>query len=181
MNDLIISIYLYFARFPKYESLAKTFNKGTSSQAGYAGFKTSVDELEVKNLIPEIEDFVFGVDEKRIRKRIDNIGGYFLMVDYGSIQSIIDNSVGNTRNYFNIALTVAHPIKSDSMDDADEILISTTCLNYLKQIKDRIKLDDRDKLLKNLHSNYDAVPFVAEELNNSIGWTLTLLHEGVLL
>lgn len=181
MNDLILSIYLYFARFPKFDSLLKTFNKGTSTFAGYAAFKSSVTGLAINNLVPGIEDYVFGVNEKRIRKRIDTIGGYYLLVDYGNIEAVFSSQTGNTKNYFNIAVTVAHPVNADKMDDADEILISNQCLNYLKQIKDRIKTDDRETLIKNLNSNYDAVPFVAPELNGSIGWTITLTHEGVLL
>ena len=67
------------------------------------------------------------------------------------------------------------------MDDADEVLVSTNCLNYLKKIKERMWLDSRETLLKDLRSNYDATPFVARELHGSIGWTMTFIREGVLL
>jgi hypothetical protein len=181
MNDLVKFIFLYFARYPKFESVAKSFNKGASNVTGYAAFKEECTELVIKNLVPEITDYVFGVNEDRIKKRINAISGYYLFVDYGSIEASPSPSTGHTQNYFNIAITVAFPINPDNMDDADEVLISSNCLNYLKQIKERMKLDDKDRLIRDLKSDYNATPFVARELHGSIGWTMTFIREGVLL
>lgn len=181
MDDLIQNVYLYFARFPKFESLARSFNKGSSHIAGYADFKSLSEAITVRDVVPEINDYVFGVNLDRVKMRIDNIGSYYLLVDYGNIEAMPNSLTGHTQNMFNIAVTVAHPVNADRMDDADEVLISSHCLDYLRAIKNRMKTDSRETLVKDLRSNYQAVPFVASELNGSIGWTLTFTRDGVLL
>ena len=81
---------------------------------------------------------------------------------------------------FYIAITVARPFKDEDMDDAEEILITQQAYDYLMQIREQLRLDDRESLTKHLKVAADADPFNAPELNNSIGWTLMLKRTGVL-
>ncbi len=173
MDNLTQDIFLSYARFPAHAGVLKIFNSGRLDLPGYPELKTAVENLTEKNLIPGISDFVFGVDEKITRKIIDSISGFYLMVDYGQITSV-RNRFEIEENSFYLAVTVAQPINSDSMDMVEEVLISDMALQFLRQIRNHLKMQDRDRLLKEVQFPHECIPFAAPDLNNSIGWTMFL-------
>lgn len=178
-NKLLEDAYLYFARFPALAGVQKNFNKGRSNIAGYDDLKTKVDALAENSLIPGIKHYVFGVDENRIKKNIKNYSDFYLLVDYGQVQSPPDQNNVVTDSFY-IAATVARPFSDENMDDAEELLLNQQAYTYLTEIKEKMRLDDRNSLTRHLLFAADADPFHAPELNNSIGWTLIMQRTGVL-
>lgn len=173
MDKLTQDIFLSYARFPDHAGVLKVFNSGRLDLPGYPELKTAVENLTEKSLVPGITNFVFGVDEKITRRIIDAISGFYLMVDYGQITAA-RNRFEIEENSFYLAVTVARPINADEMDMVEEVLISDMALQYLKQIRNYLKNQDRDRLLKEVSWPHEAIPFVAPELNNSVGWTMIL-------
>lgn len=178
-NQLLLDAYKYFAKFPQLAGVQKSFNAGKSSIATYAAFKQAIDNLTPNSLIPGIKNYVFGVDENRIRKRIDTFADFYLMVDYGQLTFPQDGNRVITDSFY-IAATVAIPFRDDQMDDAEELLLTQQAYSYLMQIREYMRIDDRESLTKNINIAPDANPFQAPELNNSIGWTLVMQRTGVL-
>lgn len=180
-NELLIDAYLYFAKFPLLAGVQASFTKnaGKSEISGYDEFKTKVDALSENSLIPGIKNFVFGVDVNRVTKRIESFSGFYLMVDYGQIQSPPDRNNVVTDSFF-IAVTIARPFKDEDMDDAEEILLTQQAYTYLMEIKEKMRLEERNSLTRHLLVAADADPFNSTELNNSVGWTLLMQRTGVL-
>lgn len=178
MKTIMQDIFKLFAKFPLKEGVLDAFNKGTSAVAGYEAFKTEIEALEEHSLIPEIKHFLFGVNEDIIKKHIGNFDSYYLFLDYGDINSNVD---GNNRRISGmyLAVTVAIPINADNQDMADQVLITDLSLSYLLQIRDNlIKNQKQHPWLKDLSDNHDISPFVARELNGSVGWTMTFQKSG---
>nr|WP_319266045.1 hypothetical protein [uncultured Draconibacterium sp.] len=173
MDNLTQDIFLSYARFPAHAGVLKIFNSGRLDLPGYTDLKTQVETLAEKSLVPGISDFVFGVDEKITRKTIDAISDFYLMVDYGQITAS-RNRFEIEENSFYLAVTVARPIDPDAMDMVEEVLVADMALQYLRQVRNHLKTQDRDRLLKEVQFPHECIPFVAPDLNNSVGWTMIL-------
>jgi len=178
MSNIMQDIFKLFAKFPDKLGVEAAFNKGTSELSGYGPFKTTIQNLQEHSLIPEIKHFLFGVNEDIIKKYISNFNSYYLFIDYGDINSEVDGYNRRPTGMY-IAATVAIPINSDNHDIADQVLLSDITLDYLLRIrKNLIDNQKQHPWLKDLSDNHDISPFVARELNGSVGWTMTFRKEG---
>lgn len=176
---LMQDIFKMFARYPLKDGVLKAFNKGTSKVAGYDQFLLDIKALDDYSLIPAIQDFCFGVNEDVVKKRIDKFQSYYLFLDYGSIDSDVDG-FNRRKDGLYLAVTVALPTNPVNYDMADEVLLTDQCLAYLLQIRDDlIKNQETHPWLKDLSDNHEISPFVARELNSSVGWTMTFKREGI--
>jgi len=178
MTTMMKDVFKLFAQFPQKEGVLAAFNKGTSDVNGYANLKTEIENLSEHTLIPAIKNFVFGVDEDAIREHITRFDSYYLFIDYGNIDSNVDNYNRREGSMY-LAATVAIPINRGNYDMADQVLLTDETLGYLMQIRQKL-IDSQKKhpWLKNLSDNHEISPFVARELNGSIGWTMTFRKEG---
>jgi len=178
MKTIMQDVFTLFAKYPEKSGVLDTFNKGESTIPGYEAFKTSIQNLEEHSMIPDIKHYIFGVNEDIIKKYISDIDSYYLFIDYGDINSNVDGMNRRTSGIY-LAATVALPFKPKDYDMADQVILTDIALQYLLQIKeDLITKQKKHPWLKNLSDNHDISPFVARELNGSVGWTLTFRKEG---
>lgn len=177
MENLTEQLFLAFARFPAHTGVMKLFNKGASDYANYATLKAAAENLTEKDLVPGITGYVFGVDEATAVKVINTISGFYLLVDYGQINASRDRFEIETNSFY-ISVTVAHPVSAESMDLPEETVIADMALNYLREIRNYMKTEDRDQRIKGVTFPHQAIPFRAPELNNSIGWTMILTRQS---
>ncbi len=177
---LLLDAFLYFAKFPDFDGVKKTFNNSNDSAIpGYSSFKQAVNGMAVNSLIPELKHYVFGVDENRVTKRIEDFHDFYLLVDYGINQRPTGQHNIITDSLY-LAVTVARPFSDQEMNDAEEILLTQLAYDYLMRITNTLRTDQRDSLTRHLTAGADAQPFHAPKLNNSIGWTIEFVRKGVL-
>lgn len=161
-------IYCYYAQFTS--DRMRIFNK-TSQNEDYIEFRNKVKSLPAP--IISIPHYVFGIDEKNVKKQINSFSDYYLFVDYGAIH-LDKTELQVHSDAFLLAVTVAKPYNDDSSDYADEILMSDKALAYIKDIQVKMEQDQKCKpFLQHLNFPCEITPFLAVDLANSIGWTLT--------
>ncbi len=161
-------IYCYYAKFTS--DRMRLFNK-TAENADYLAFKKRVEDLPEPIL--DLKHYVFGLNEGNVKKQIDDFDDYYLFVDYGAVR--IDKSESQVHtDTFLLAVTVAKPFNEDSSDYADEILMGDKALDYLRKIQKQMELDQQcSPFLQHIEFPAEATPFIAKDLANSIGWTLS--------
>lgn len=179
MNTLK-DILVYFAKFPAKNGVLELFNKESSSVfSSYASLRTEIANLATHSLVPGITQFIMGLDEKTISARIHEVSGTFLFIDYGHITSQRD-SFDRQNDRLMIALTVATPLAKESMDLAEQVLLSDQNLDYLLQIRDLMKEDSRcNPFVQQLSFPNEITPFYARELSDSVGWTMVFEKTGI--
>jgi hypothetical protein len=176
--NLIIDVFLYFARFPAKDGVLKLFNKGRSDIPGYDALMLAVSELPEHSLFQDVGAYVFGNNEDAVKKCIDGISGFYLFVDYGDIESGRDQ-INRVTDSFYIAVTIAFPLSDFSGDLADQVLISNQALEYILELRRYMIVGQKEKpWMKDIADNHEITPFVARELNGSIGWTMTFSRQG---
>ena len=171
----------YFAKFPDHAGVMKLFNVTTSThfEEEYAAFKDTIQNLSEHSILPGIEDYVFGVDEDLAKRRISELTGFYLFVDYGSLSSEKDEYQVK-RDSLMIAITVAIPIKPESIDNVEAVLYADQALDYLRQIHDKMLEDSRNSpFLQQLTFPNEITPFFARELQHSTGFTMLFSREGI--
>lgn len=167
--------FLYFARYPATEGVRAMLTKGKSDSPGYAELQLALDQIPVKERLPEIRNYVYGQSFEELHQRIDKLFGSFLFVDYGEF-----NMSGDGRNSFDvgqrIAVTVAFKMPNNS-DAGDYMLASDQALRLLTQVHAWLLADadagNVDWLSRDELDKAEILPFVASELH-SIGWTLMM-------
>lgn len=161
-------IYCYYAQFTS--DRMRIFNK-TPKTPEYTAFFDKVKALP--SPVMDIPHYVFGIDEKNVKKQIDSFSDYYLFVDYGSIH-LDKTELQVHSDTFLLAVTVAKPYNDDSSDYAEEILMSDKALAYIKDIQVQMENDQKcNPFLQHLKFPCEITPFLAVDLANSIGWTLT--------
>lgn len=177
-NNLLIDIFLYFARFPKREGLFSMFNKGMSLVPGYSELQQALNDMSVHS-ITDIPNYIFGANFESVAMRVNNIesGKDFLFVDFGEIDCNVDRSNRNTDSA-RLAITVAYRIKSFSADLIEQTLYFTHALSKLIEIRNRMIQDQREHpWLKDISNDHTFLPFVSKEMT-SIGWSLMFNRDG---
>lgn len=180
-TSLLRNTFEYFAKFPLHAGVMKSFNVTTSTHFAqeYAAFRATIQNLPEHSILPGIEDYVFGVDEDLAKKRIQELSGFYLFVDYGSLTTERDQYRVKNDSLL-IAITVAIPIKPESIDNIEAVLYADQALDYLRQIRSRMLTDSRDSpFLQQLTFPNEITPFFARELQNSTGFTMLFSREGI--
>lgn len=177
---MLLDLFTYFAKFPASEGITRGIaTKGESSMEEYATVLGELSNMQDKELVPEIENYVYGQSFDELKQRIDKLTGSFLFVDYGEVDMQSDG-----RRSFEciqrIAVTVAMKLPNTS-DMLERIIANDRTLQMLSKIHARIMADaereelywmDRDSVV-----NCEIIPFVSAELQ-SYGWTLMLSATG---
>lgn len=177
---LLQDTFKYFAKFPAFSGVEKNFNTDSSQFTDYSAFQTEIQDLEEKDLIPDIKDYVFGVNEDMVKRRVESIEGIYLFVDYGAINIDQESSAMYRMNEFRIAVTVAYPIKETSLDAVETMLMHQLTLDFIRQIKQKM-IDDSQKhvLDRKISWPVEITPWFARELMNSNGWSMLFSKEAV--
>jgi hypothetical protein len=177
---MLLDLFEYFAKFPATAGVTKGIaNKGESSMEEYATVLKAINEMPEKELVPEIENYVYGQSFDELKQRIDKLTGSFLFVDYGEVDMQSDGrrSFQCTQR---IAVTVAMKLPNNS-DMLERVIANDRTLQMLSQVHARIMADveteglywmDRESI-----TTCEIVPFVSAELQ-SYGWTLMLNATG---
>ena len=178
---LLRDTFEYFAKFPDHTGVMKSFNLTESShfEEEYAAFKDRILSLEEHSIVPGIKDYVFGADEELAKNRIQDITGFYLFVDYGNLT--IDRDQHRTKKEeFLIAITVAIPLKPESIDHVEAMLYADMTLDFIRQIEERMISDSRDNpYLQHLTFPNEITRFFARELQNSTGFTMLFSQQGI--
>lgn len=177
---MLLDLFEYFAKFPATAGVTKGIaNKGESSMEEYATVLKVIKEMPEKELVPEIENYVYGQSFDELKQRIDKLTGSFLFVDYGEVDMQSDGrrSFQCTQR---IAVTVAMKLPNNS-DMLERVIANDRTLQMLSKVHARIMADveteglywmDRESI-----TTCEIVPFVSAELQ-SYGWTLMLNATG---
>lgn len=179
MNTLT-DIMLYFAKFPLKAGTLKMFNKTSSETfSGYAALLAQFSQITPHSLITGLNDYVFGLDEASISRCISNVDGSYLFIDYGHITSDRDN-YDRQNDKILLALTVATPLKQDSMDAVEQMMMAQRNLDMLLEIRDIMKADSRcNPFVQQLTFPHEITPFFSRELSDSSGWTMVFQKAGI--
>lgn len=178
---MLLYLFTYFAKFPASAGVTKGIaTKGESrSMEEYATVLSMLGNMQEKELVPEIENYVYGQSFDELKQRIDKLTGSFLFVDYGEVDMQSDGrrSFECTQR---IAVTVAMKLPNTS-DMLERIIANDRTLQMLSKIHARIMADaEREELYwmdRDSVANCEIIPFVSAELQ-SYGWTLMLSATG---
>lgn len=178
---MLLDLFTYFAKFPASAGVTKGIaTKGeSSSMEEYATVLSMLGNMQEKELVPEIENYVYGQSFDELKQRIDKLTGSFLFVDYGEVDMQSDGrrSFECTQR---IAVTVAMKLPNTS-DMLERIIANDRTLQMLSKIHARIMADaEREELYwmdRDSVANCEIIPFVSAELQ-SYGWTLMLSATG---
>ncbi|MFW5621628.1 MAG: hypothetical protein ACOCM1_01150 [Segatella copri] len=179
---MLLDLFTYFAKFPASAGVTKGIaTKGESSMEEYATVLSMLGNMQEKEkeLVPEIENYVYGQSFDELKQRIDKLTGSFLFVDYGEVDMQSDGrrSFECTQR---IAVTVAMKLPNTS-DMLERIIANDRTLQMLSKIHARIMADaEREELYwmdRDSVANCEIIPFVSAELQ-SYGWTLMLSATG---
>lgn len=177
---MLLDLFTYFAKFPASEGITRGIaTKGESSMEEYATVLGELSNMQDKELVPEIENYVYGQSFDELKLRIDKLTGSFLFVDYGEVDMQSDGrrSFECTQR---IAVTVAMKLPNTS-DMLERIIANDRTLQMLSKIHARIMADaEREELYwmnRDSVANCEIIPFVSAELQ-SYGWTLMLSATG---
>ncbi len=177
---MLLDLFTYFAKFPASAGITRGIaTKGESSMEEYATVLGELSNMQEKELVPEIENYVYGQSFDELKQRIDKLTGSFLFVDYGEVDMQSDGrrSFECTQR---IAVTVAMKLPNTS-DMLERIIANDRTLQMLSKIHARIMADaEREELYwmnRDSVANCEIIPFVSAELQ-SYGWTLMLSATG---
>lgn len=177
-NNLLIDLFLFFARFPKREGIYPMFNVGDSVIHGYSDLRLRIDNLQ-EHSITDIENYIFGANLEAIKQRVNNIvaGTDFLFVDFGEIDCATDSS-NRLTDSARLAITVAYRMKSFSADLIEQTLAFSNSFSKLISIRNKMISEQQvHPWLKDLSRNHTFLPFISEEMT-SVGWALMFNREG---
>lgn len=83
---MLLDLFTYFAKFPASAGITRGIaTKGESSMEEYATVLGELSNMQEKELVPEIENYVYGQSFDELKQRIDKLTGSFLFVDYGEV------------------------------------------------------------------------------------------------
>lgn len=177
---MLLDLFTYFAKFPQNSGIIKGIaTKGESSMEEYATTLDILGKMEEKELVPEIQNYVYGQSFDELKQRIDKLTGSFLFVDYGEVD-MQDDGHGSFECTQRIAVTVAQKLSSNA-DMLERVIVNDRTLQMVSKIHARIMADveteglywmDRESI-----TNCEIIPFVSAELQ-SYGWTLMLSARG---
>lgn len=177
---MLLDLFTYFAKFPQNSGIIKGIaTKGESSMEEYATTLDILGKMEEKELVPEIQNYVYGQSFDELKQRIDKLTGSFLFVDYGEVD-MQDDGHRSFECTQRIAVTVAQKLSSNA-DMLERVIVNDRTLQMLSKIHARIMADveteglywmDRESI-----TNCEVIPFVSAELQ-SYGWTLMLSARG---
>ena len=169
---MLLDLFEYFAKFPATAGVTKGIaNKGESSMEEYATVLKAIRNLPEKELVPEIENYVYGQSFDELKQRIDKLTGSFLFVDYGEVDMQSDG-----RRSFQCTQRIA--VHADMLE---RVIANDRTLQMLSKVHARIMADveteglywmDRESI-----TTCEIIPFVSAELQ-SYGWTLMLSATG---
>lgn len=177
---MLLDLFTYFAKFPQNSGIIKGIaTKGESSMEEYATTLDILGKMEEKELVPEIQNYVYGQSFDELKQRIDKLTGSFLFVDYGEVD-MQDDGRRSFECTQRIAVTVAQKL-SGNADMLERVIVNDRTLQMVSKIHARIMADveteglywmDRESI-----TNCEIIPFVSAELQ-SYGWTLMLSAKG---
>ena len=166
---MLLDLFTYFAKFPASAGVTRGIaTKGESSMEEYATVLSMLGNMQEKEkeLVPEIENYVYGQSFDELKQRIDKLTGSFLFVDYGEVDMQSDGrrSFECTQR---IAVTVAMKLPNTS-DMLERIIANDRTLQMLSKIHARIMADaEREELYwmdRDSVANCEIIPFVSAEL-----------------
>lgn len=178
---LLQDTFKYFAKFPLMSGVNKNFNVTSSNRFGtdYTDFQNEISTLEETELIPDIEDYIFGVDEDMVKRRVQDVTGIYLFIDYGAINKNLETTANVEMDSLVMAVTVAFPVNENELDAVETMLMHQQTLNYISQIKNKMKEDSKKtRLVDKITFPVEITPWFARELMNSSGWTMQLSYKG---
>lgn len=177
---MLLDLFEYFAKFPAAAGIVKGIaTKGKSNLEEYDTVLSALSNLPEKQLVPEIDNYVYGQSFDELKQRIDKLTGSFLFVDYGEVDMQSDGrrSFQCTQR---IAVTVAMKLPNNS-DMLERVIANDRTLQMLSKVHARIMADvEMDELYwmdRESITNCEIIPFVSAELQ-SYGWTLMLNATG---
>ena len=137
---MLLDLFEYFAKFPATAGVTKGIaNKGESSMEEYATVLKAIRNLPEKELVPEIENYIYGQSFDELKQRIDKLTGSFLFVDYGEVDMQSDGrrSFQCTQR---IAVTVAMKLSAHA-DMLERVIANDRTLQMLSKVHARIMAD----------------------------------------
>lgn len=170
-KNIIINLFLYFARFPQRQGVLDIFNKGRSEIPGYDVLKSLVESMTDDPILPDVGGYVFGPNFDAVKTAISQLTGYYLFIDYGDIKTETDKS-NRISDTFQVAVTIAGKTTEFTGDLVDQTLISANTLDMVICMRNLMIQEQREHCSsKKISEKHSITPFISSEFE-SIGWTL---------
>lgn len=181
--NIVADALVYFAKFPLHANVVKIFTKpaSASSFAAYQALQTQINNLEEKELLPEIAGFVFGPDKEVVSRQIEDLGGdMFLFLDYGDISTNQDPTTRALTDNFALSVTVARCYKQEDLNIPEMVLLGDQTLNAVRAIRAQMIADQQcSPFMRQILFPNQVIPWYARELQNSQGWTMVLQRSAI--
>lgn len=126
-----------------------------------------------QRVIPAIEHFVCGCDEQSLRESISKFGSTYMFVDFGGFATTTDRD-NRLNDSFEVGVTIATPLGSRSVTWQELLQIQQQCFDAIAAVRKAMLKDQREHpLMKKLSPTHNILPFVAPDIERSVGFTLT--------
>lgn len=170
-QDILITLFKYFAQFVPKPVLKKMFVKTRKQLAGYTEISAEVLAAPDSLIIPDLDAFIFSANEDFLTKKLKNAKGTVLYVEYGAFSYTPNTSLGVKEK---LALHVAYPYSATNNDNLNEMLIMDRMYKVLTSILNQM---EKDQNSLNFCGNTKLIEFPAEVVaidpplfHNRTGW-----------
>jgi hypothetical protein len=175
MDNPVIDILKYFAKFPDRDAVLKNFSRSTEKVPGYDALKTYITGLP-DPLMPEINGFIYTSDADKLSEYIRNQKGYYMLIEFGAFAGSDPNNFKSRDIEWLFAITIAHHDNTRNTDSIEEALLADQALVHCINLLEYMKQDDSDLFCANqrfLNTEIDISPIEPMLLLQSYGWVIT--------
>jgi len=167
---LVTEIIKLFARFPGNSAAILRHFKNTGSKiAGYNAFKNEIENLQVKELLPDLKGFYFGNSLDDMYEVVKNMEMPFLFVLLPD-DVISGDTIFNINIKSEVTFSILHENMNRHRDNFERLLIEESCQKIAYDILEHF-MDQREScyLLRAFDSS--NIRMVYDQAFGCVGWT----------
>jgi hypothetical protein len=179
--DLILDIFKYFAKFPDHIKVMANFANRNSKFPGYTDFYNAVNSLTVKNLMPEIKDFIVSISDEKVLAKMRNMNDYFLYIEYGDVSETLQVAGIIRDEQIKLAITVGYKYSDTNNDYIEESLAMNECLKKIKAIETVMNDDNAGVCPFKKYIIFPAttLPIDPSRMGGCLGWVSTFTRQNI--
>lgn len=172
MDNVILEMLKYFAKFPAKERVLKEFTG--SDDLTYTQVHDFINNLDPHSLIPQLQVFIFDTNTDFINNRIKESSEWYLLVDYGEL--IEEKNQNNAITYhIPVSITVGKLASGKNTDQIERAILSQEGLTIIRNILNQIEADNKEICSNNrLEQSGNIIPIEGAMLYNTVGWIANL-------
>lgn len=137
-QEILLALFKYFAKFVPKSVLQNMFVKTQNNESGYDELYAEVMSLSDKNVIPDIDCYIFSSNEKFLSQKISNSKNNVLYIEYGAVNYSPNEKYGVKTK---LGLHVASPYNAKNQDNPNELFQMSRQQRILMSILDQMEID----------------------------------------